>query len=400
MRCSLLLVRFLIASCVLWLPQPGNAENRAFVAGINAYDEKMGWGRLQTAVNDANALEEVLRAAKFTVARAADATYAEFGKQWDAYLNSLQPGDLAVFYFGGHGFQVDGVNYLVLKDTPGPAAGETALLQASLNFHELMEQLQNRRPAKTVYILDSCRESPLPGKAAKAASGQLRGFAIGEVVYGTFVLYSAGPGQIALDELDSDRGKAVNSPYMRRLLPLLKAKDLGLNDIATRVRVMVEGDTRAQTPPHEQTPAYIDGIRGGRYYWDRLAPTDKAPALDATVTSSTVLRLGGFASWDENCQPRPAPRIATVSRPRHGRILTRFESFTAGGAHLGSASCVGTPQRGVAVYYAIDDAHTQSAAVDTVRFAVKHWSVSPSGEVTETYSIDLATKHSRRITGR
>ena len=398
---SPLFLRLVIASCMLALPQAGNAENRAFLAGINAYDEKKGgWGRLETAVNDVKGLEEVLRAAKFSVVRATDATHAEFGKKWDEYLNSLQPGDLAIFYFGGHGFQVDGVNYLVLKDTPGPAAGETALLQASLNFHELMEQLGNRRPAKTVYILDSCRESPLPGKAAKAPSGQLRGFAIGEMVYGTFVLYSAGPGQIALDELDNDRGKAVNSPYMRRLLPLLKTKDLGLNDIATRVRVLVEADTRAQSPPHEQTPAYIDGIRGGQYHWDRLAPTDKAPALDATITSATVIRLGGFASWDENCQPRPAPRIATAARPRYGRILTRFESFTAGGAHLGAASCVGTPQKGVGVYYAIDDAHKQNSAVDNVKFTVKHWSVSPSGEVTETFSIDLATRQSRRTTGR
>jgi hypothetical protein len=178
---------------------------------------------------------------------------------------------------------------------------------------------------------------------------------------------------------------------MHRLLPLLKTKDLGLVDIATRVRVQVEEDVR----PHPQTPAYIDGIKGGQYQWDRLAPTDKAPPPDKTITSKTVLRLGGFASWDENCQSRPAPRITTVSRPRYGRIFTRFEAFIAGGTHLGAVSCDGTTQKGVAVYYAIDDAHKDSRMAYSVEVLVKHWSISPSGEVPVTFRIDLATRQTR-----
>src|SRR5262249_54327217 len=141
MRRWLLILRVMIASCGLLLSQSGNAENRAFVAGTDAYDEKDGWGRLLTAVKDAKALEEVLRSAKFAVVHAIDATSEELGKKWTEFLSSLEPGDLAFFYFGGHGFQIDGVNYLVLKDTPGPTAEETELLRGSLNFYELMEQL-------------------------------------------------------------------------------------------------------------------------------------------------------------------------------------------------------------------------------------------------------------------
>jgi hypothetical protein len=388
------------ASCLL-PPREGHAESRAFVAALDAYDTNDTWEPLRTAVKDATALEEVLRAAKFQVTRATDVTLADFSKRWEEFLNSLQPDDLAFFYFAGHGFQVDGVNFLVLKDSPAPppAATEAAHVQGALNFYELMQQVQLRRPARSVFILDACRTSPGPGSKASARFGQLRGFAVGEEVYGTFVMFSAGSGQSALDSLLRDGDKPVNSVYARRLLPLLKRADAGLNQIATSVRTQVEQDARSDTPPFEQSPAYIDGIKGGQYRWDRLGPAEKAPPADKTVTSATVMRLGGFATWDENCQSLPAPRIATVSRPRFGRIFTRFELFTAGGTQVG-ISCEGTQQKGVGVYYAIDDAHKNATAVDSVQLTVKHWSVSPAAEVSETFSIDLSTRIIRNTTER
>jgi hypothetical protein len=386
------------ASCLL-PPREGHAESRAFVAALNTYDKKDVWEPLRTAVKDATALEEVLRAAKFQVTSATDVTLADFSKRWAEFLSSLQPDDLAFFYFAGHGFQVDGVNFLVLRDSPAPApaATEAAQVQGALNFYELMQQVQQRRPARSVFILDACRTSPGPGSMASARFGQLRRFAVGEEVYGTFVMFSAGSGQSALDSLLRDGDKPVNSVYARRLLPLLKRPELGLNEIATNVRVQVEKDARSDTPPFEQSPAYIDGIRSGQYRWDRLGPAEKAPAPDKTVISATVMRLGGFATWNENCQSQPAPRIATVSRPRFGRIFTRFESFTAGGTQVG-VSCDGTLQKGVGVYYAIDDTYKDSTAVDSVQLTVKHWSVSPSAEVSETFIIDLSDRTSRMTT--
>jgi hypothetical protein len=389
-----LLLRVVGVLCSLVLmSQAGKAEKRAFVTGINAYDK---WAKLRTAVNDANAVAELLHTSGFVVTRAIDPTYEQFDKEWREFLTSLQAGDLIIVYFAGHGFQIDSANYLVLRDTPKADAGENALIPAAINFHELMQQLQERQPAKTIYILDACRTSPLEGRSASAGLGQLRGFAVGQEVDGTFVLYSAGPNQEALDYLKDPNER--NSVYARRLLGLLRIKDLGLDAIAVRVRTQVEEDAR--TVPHEQVPAYINGIRRGQYLWDRLEAADKALSPNARITSSTVVRLGGFATWDDNCQSRPAPRITTTARPRYGRILTRFESFTIGGKHSGSVACEKTAQKGIGVYYAIDDAYRDSTAVDRVQFTVKHWAIAPVVEAPESYSVDLATKHSRRTTGR
>jgi len=384
-----------VVCAVALLSQPSHAESRAFVVGINDYSK---WPRLRTAVNDAKSVEEMLRAANFTVMRVTDVTIPQFGEKWQEFLSSIKAGDLAFVYFAGHGYQIDGANYLVLKDTPTGEVGEEVIIQASFNFHELMQQLQERQPAKTIYILDACRTSPVQGKGASSRFRQLRGFALGEEVAGTFVLYSAGPGQEALDYLQD--ANEANSVYARRLLMLLKTKDLGLDAIAVRVRTQVEEDARSISPPHLQVPAYIDGIRRGQYLWSRLEESDKAIGPDARITSGTVVRLGGFATWDDNCQTRPAPRIAVTGRPRYGRIITRFEMFTIGGAHAGTASCTNTSQKGIAVYYGIDDAHRGSTAVDRVQLTVKHWAISPSVEIPETFTIDLATKNSSRTTGR
>ena len=48
----------------------------------------------------------------------------------------------------------------------------------------------------------------------------------------------------------------------------------------------------------------------------------------------------------------------------------------------------------------IDEANKNSMAAESVKVAVKHWSVAPSTTVNETFEVDLATKFSKRTTRR
>lgn len=390
---SLFTLLVLIGLLSLAGASPSYAERHAFVVGINTYDRL---DKLTTAVNDANAVAEVLAASAFKVVRVTDTTSTQFADRWRAFLAALGPGDTAVFYFAGHGFQVDGANYLILKDAPGPEKGEVALIESSLNFHEIMEQLEARELGRTIYILDACRVSPFQNRGAKAPKGQTRGLAPIESLYGAFVMYSAGPDEEALDYL-SDPKKEQNSVYARRLLALLQNKDLSITDVATNVRVQVEKD--ASSIKHRQRPAYFDGITG-QYFVARAESGGKPLAPSARVAGENVIRLGGFASWDTNCQSRPAPRIVTTSPPRFGRIFTRFETFTIAGQHGGDVTCTRTTQRGVGVYYAVGEASRSSTAVDTVEISVRHWSVVPSVSASEVFDIDLATRYSRRVSSR
>src|SRR5215813_3941489 len=385
-------VLFVVAFFALSFSRPCIADKRAFVVGVNSY---VAIPPLRTAINDATAISKALGALGFAVTTVEDPGQDEFSQKWRDFLNSLKVGDAAAFYFAGHGVQIDGANYLLLKDTPGPDGGEKGVLDTAVDFYELMQRLELRGLAASLYILDACRNNPISTNRAKAARGQARGLARIESVYGAFVMYSAGPDEEAIDYLRDERSE-TNSVYVRRLLPLLSTPQLSLVDIAKRVQVQVDQD--AQTISRTQRPAYFDGIIG-QFYFSEFERGGKA--LDSTerIVGDNVIRLAAFATWDSNCQSRPPPRISVVDAPRYGRILTRTETVTVDGVHFGNV-CNKSTQKAVGLYYVIDDANKDSKAVEGLKVAVKHWSVNPSTTVDETFDVDLATKFAKRTTRR
>lgn len=390
------LLIFLAVSCVaLVVPHTAHAEKKAFVVGIDKYAALVP---LSTAVEDATAITKALGDLGFKVETLKEPDRATFDKRWSEFLTSLSPGDVAAFYFAGHGVQADGANYLLPKDTPGIEAGETAIMSKAVNFHQLMEELEARRLAATLYVLDACRNDPFKGQAKKSTKstlGQTKGLARMESVYGAFVMYSAGPDEEALDSLPNSP-KQANSVYAHRLLPLIGSIQLSLLDVAKRVQVQVEEDARSV--PHRQRPAYFDGIIG-QYYLSQLDSSGKPLAPNERIAGANVLRLAGFATWDNNCQSRPAPRITVVSAPKYGRVVTRYETFPVTGMHFGNA-CDKSTQRGIGLYYVVDDARAESTAIESIQVAVKHWSVAPATAVNETFEVDLATRYSKRMTKR
>jgi hypothetical protein len=53
---------------------------------------------------------------------------------------------------------------------------------------------------------------------------------------GTFIMYSAGAGESALDRLPGTDPDNVNSVYTRRLIPLVKKPGLPLHELARQLR--------------------------------------------------------------------------------------------------------------------------------------------------------------------
>ena len=87
-----------------------------------------------------------------------------------------------------------------------------------------------------------------------------RGLARMDAPSGTFIMYSAGASETALDRLPKDDPDKVNSVYTRKLLPLMKTPGLALHDLARQLRREVHDV--AVAVPHVQQPAYYDGLIG------------------------------------------------------------------------------------------------------------------------------------------
>jgi uncharacterized caspase-like protein len=236
------------------------AEKRvALVIGIDTYDNLGADVQLKKARSDAAAVARTLKDLGFDVSSKDDLTRTAFNETWSDFLAKLEPGDTAAFFFAGHGVELGGQNYLLPKDIPSLRPGrDEQLRRESLSLQEFLADLREKKTLLNMVVIDACRDNPFPQLATRSL-GRERGLAANEPPEGTFIMFSAGAGESALDRLDDD-DKDPNSVFTRQLLPLMKTRGLSLTDLAKDVRLSVR--KLAATVDHLQTPAYYDQVLG------------------------------------------------------------------------------------------------------------------------------------------
>ncbi|CAF4017200.1 unnamed protein product, partial [Rotaria sordida] len=81
-------------------------RKRALVIGNNNYSRSES--KLRHCINDANDLTALLEKISFIVTTHHDLTNAQTVKAIRDFQNTIADGDLVMFYFSGHGYQVNG----------------------------------------------------------------------------------------------------------------------------------------------------------------------------------------------------------------------------------------------------------------------------------------------------
>ena len=213
-----------------------NERRLAFVVGNDAYRD----APLKNGKNDARAIAAELRDVGFTVTPLHDATRDQFTTAFATFVDQLRANDVAVFYFAGHGVQVDGENYLIPASFTGsgPAMLGLNAIKAS-EVQKLMERARVR-----VLILDACRTNPFSGNrqgAGGLASMEARG---------SLIAMAAGPGEVASDNPDE-----TNGLYTRELVKVLRVPGLALREVLFRVRQQVYDASNSK-----QFPDYRDQL--------------------------------------------------------------------------------------------------------------------------------------------
>jgi len=88
-----------------------SAQDRvALVVGNGAYAETT---RLANPPNDADDVAKALRALGFEVISVVDGDYTQMRRAFRGFATLLSDADVALFFYAGHGLQVNGRNYLV-----------------------------------------------------------------------------------------------------------------------------------------------------------------------------------------------------------------------------------------------------------------------------------------------
>ncbi len=319
---------------------PARAENRvALVIGNDRYPNLPADKQLSKAVNDARAIGQALEKIGFTVIRGENLDRRGMVDRLFAFTQKIQPGDMAVVFYAGHGVAISGGNYLLPTDMPLPQPGEEPRVRnMAIGEADLVADIQEKKARVAVLMIDACRDNPFRQPGVTRSIGGSRGLARGREAEGVFAVYSAGFGQSALDSLGPN-DKSPNSIFTRALVPQLARADAHLGDIIIDMREEVA--KLAASIGHQQYPAYYDQTRGGRVYLAPRAiaveakpaasavPVAPPPQVSATPPTPAPQQAAPQIAMRTPEPPRPAPSAAT-NYPQ--RPITLVVPFAPGGS--------------------------------------------------------------------
>jgi formylglycine-generating enzyme required for sulfatase activity len=261
-----LLLSLIVVALAAWImPAPASAEKRvALVVGNSAYANV---GRLANPANDASAMAALLKSAGFTVAELRDAPLAAFRRAVSDFSETANDADIAVFYFAGHGIEVDRANYLIPTDAR--LARDFDVADETVALDRVLQALEPARRLRLV-ILDACRNNPFISSMRRGARSVGRGLVrVEPPTADTLVAFAAKEGTIA------DDGAGANSPFTAALLRHLATPGLDIRLALGRVRDEVRTATQRKQEP------FVYGSLGGH-----TVAIVSAPPVDAPPSSS------------------------------------------------------------------------------------------------------------------
>ena len=247
----ILLATFLL---VVAIGDASAARRLAFVVGINDYQNIP---KLEKAVGDAKAMSAKLTGLGFEVTSVLNPTRRTLNIAIADFTAKLKRDDLVFLHFSGHGVEIDGDNILLPADVPKPKSGRKyAVVSEGIGLRRLVDLVSGTGARTRVFIIDACRDNPFEQSGIRSI-GSSRGLTRIEASAGTFIMYSAGYRQTALDRLGPDDNEPT-SVYTRVLLSKLGATGKSLASVARDVRKEVRD--LANGVGHEQRPAYYDEL--------------------------------------------------------------------------------------------------------------------------------------------
>jgi formylglycine-generating enzyme required for sulfatase activity/uncharacterized caspase-like protein len=218
-------------------------------------------GRLNNPVLDARAMAQALRGLGFEVLAREDVNHQGLRRAIADFGERIAGGGVGLFYYSGHGLQVNGRNFLVPVDAE--LKSERYVPVETVDVDSVLAQMQEAKTRVNVVILDACRNNPF----AQRFKGLTRGLAFMDAPAGTYMAYATAPGSVADD---GEPGK--NGIYTSELLRTLRQPGLKIEDVFKRVRAGVQ-----QRTSQRQNPWDASSLTGDFFFDLRTASAAPVP---------------------------------------------------------------------------------------------------------------------------
>ncbi|RKZ45523.1 MAG: hypothetical protein DRR16_27460 [Candidatus Parabeggiatoa sp. nov. 3] len=224
----------------------------ALVIGNSDYDEnfnKLQLEKLRNPVNDAKDMATVLRHLGFEVILKTNARKKTAMKQAvREFIERLGQHDEALFYFSGHGFQQNNINYLV--PLRADIHNDIDIEGEALPAKYVLKQMERATRGVKLMILDACRES-IPDdffrKSKGAFAGVTKGFSSSlNAPMNTLIIYATAANKVSWGGLPGER----NSVYTKHLVNVLRQQPHAMVEILLKeVRYRVVQETQDADEP-------------------------------------------------------------------------------------------------------------------------------------------------------
>jgi uncharacterized caspase-like protein len=119
-------------------------------------------GKLGTPLNDATDMATALKDLGFEVIVLKDATKRQMDEAIDRFARQMSQGSVGLFYYAGHGMQIDGENYLIPVNN-GLIKVQADVQYESVPLGKILGRMDEAKNAVNIVILDACRDNPFRG---------------------------------------------------------------------------------------------------------------------------------------------------------------------------------------------------------------------------------------------
>ena len=224
--------------------------------------------------NDARSISNALRVLGFEVHTLQNASKQEMQDLEDDLRGLLKRADVGLFFYAGHGLQINGENFMVPVDASFENVQD--LSGELVSMSKFLAKMEKYTKTNLIF-LDACRNNPLADviqsqvaagrsmkidkKAQVESVGQ--GLAEMQASVGTLIAYATQPGNVAED------GTGMNSPFTTGILKHIHEPGTEIREILTSVRVSVLAETNQRQIPWDHS-----SLTGEFYFIAPVKPRD------------------------------------------------------------------------------------------------------------------------------
>ena len=224
----------------------------------------------------------VLKRLGFDVIKKINADKRQMKAAINKFYKGLRKSEIGLFYFAGHGMQINNANYLIPVNAH--IESESDVEFESVHAGRILGKMRDADNQLNIVILDACRDNPFK----RSFRTESKGLAQMDAPKGSIIVYATSPGSLAED------GKSRNGTYTGNLLENIERSDLTVQQVfnETGRGVMAETDDR-QVPWMSSTPVAEFYLAGGSVIVTRPQAADTGGLKVKSTPEGAQIYLNG-----------------------------------------------------------------------------------------------------------